>query len=137
MDYVAYKETAKKNQHSGDNADASDRKEMAEARLKEAKASQEEIKLNLLEREIHMAEDVKRIWSDVIANFRSKAMALPPKGASLIHGEEDIEEVEKTLTRLVVEMLTDLIDYDPKELNPDPIPRDSELADAASDYESE
>lgn len=79
-------------------------------RIKTERAAME---LAVLRGELHHAEDVEAVMSDMLAAFRQKILAIPTKLAPELAGIEEINVVKGHLTRAMHEALSELADYNP------------------------
>lgn len=62
---------------------------------------------------MHKSEDVEKVMNDMLANFRSKILALPSKTAPRLIAREDIGEIQDILQMEMLEALNELSNYDP------------------------
>jgi len=87
-----------------------------------------ELKLQTMKGELHKAEDVERVMSDMLAAFKTRVMNIPSKAAPILE-DRDAGYIKDRLTKEVAEVLNELKDYDPKELYSD------EYVEGEEDYE--
>lgn len=72
-----------------------------------------ELKLQTMKGELHKAEDVERVMSDMLAAFKTRIMNIPSKVAPMLE-DRDAGYIKERLTNEVTEALNELKDYDPK-----------------------
>lgn len=72
-----------------------------------------ELKLQTMKGELHKAEDVERVMTDMLTAFKARIMTIPSKTAPILEGR-DAGYIKECLTREMVEALNELKDYDPK-----------------------
>ncbi len=87
-----------------------------------------ELKLQTMKGELHKAEDVERVMSDMLAAFKTRVMNIPSKVAPVLE-DRDAGYIKDRLTNEVVEVLNELKDYDPKAFYSD------EYVESEEDYE--
>ena len=87
-----------------------------------------ELKLQTMKGELHKAEDVERVMSDMLAAFKTRVMNIPSKVAPILE-DRDAGYIKDRLTNEVVEALNELKDYDPKAFYSD------EYVEEEEDYE--
>lgn len=72
-----------------------------------------ELKLQTMRGELHKAEDVEKVMSDMLSAFKTRVMNIPSKVAPILE-DRDTGYIKDRLTNEVVEVLNELKDYDPK-----------------------
>lgn len=72
-----------------------------------------ELKLQTMKGELHKADDVERVMTDMLAAFKTRIMNIPSKVAPILE-DRDAGYIKDRLTNEVVEALNELKDYDPK-----------------------
>ena len=77
-----------------------------------------EIKLQLIKGQVHKAEDVEAVMTDMFARFKSKVTALPSKLAKRLEGKSRIE-IQKILKTDIDNALVELADYRPADFYSD------------------
>jgi phage terminase Nu1 subunit (DNA packaging protein) len=77
-----------------------------------------DIKLQLIKGQVHKAEDVERVMSNMFARFKSKMTALPTKLAPKLEGKPRTE-IQKILKKEIDAALTELSDYNPRDFYSD------------------
>lgn len=82
--------------------------------LERAKKRKLELIVAEMEGVMHKAEDIERLWSWSIANFKSRIRALPSKIAPQVQILSDIKEINKILRKEIDEVLMELSEYDAK-----------------------
>lgn len=117
------------------------KKSKAERTLDEVKAEHEELKMRktelavrLMENKIHRADDVKRVWTGMAAAVKSRLLSIPIKAAPQVAGVENIPEVQKLLSREIMEALNEIAEYNPADYAA-PLPLEDEEA-VAEDEET-
>ncbi|MCI9142570.1 MAG: hypothetical protein HFH87_08110 [Lachnospiraceae bacterium] len=93
--------------------------------LEEEKAQHErlkrqitEIKLQLIKGQVHKAEDVEAVMTDMFSRFKSKVTALPSKLAKKLEGKSRTE-IQKILKTDIDNALVELADYNPADFYSD------------------
>ncbi len=92
-----------KNTNSGDLNDE-------RTRLTKAQADRAELELQEKESELISTDLIKTIWSDYVANVRSKLLALPSKLGHLTQAAETYAEAEAIIKKSIYECLEELSD---------------------------
>lgn len=77
-----------------------------------------EIRLQLSRRQVHKAEDVETIMTDMLARFKERIVAIPAKMAQVLEGK-DKEEIQSLLRRETNQALAELSEYNPADFSPD------------------
>lgn len=85
----------------------------ARARKMEADAQLAELELLKAKRELVASGDVLTAWTEVLANMRSKLLALPTICSPLISTETQIPVIQDILEKQVHEALDELSTYEP------------------------
>lgn len=78
-----------------------------------AKREMAEIKLAQLRHEMHAAEDIEQVMTDMVITFRNRILGIPSKVAPLVIGLRNIGEIEDIIDEEIRNALTSLVDYDP------------------------
>lgn len=93
-----------------------DRKQQAEAELKEHKAKMAELQLKELQGKMHRSEDVEAATNDLVYTIRSLLMALPGRLAVDLAAMHTAPEVSERMQAEVYEVLNELagFKYDPE-----------------------
>lgn len=88
-----------------------------EARIKQAKAEIEELKLKELRGELHAAEDIEAVMNDIILYIRSMLLAMPGKLAMDLANVDSPSEISNLLRKEIYYILNCAADYqyDPEE----------------------
>jgi hypothetical protein len=87
----------------------------AKARLFEAQSLHAEMEYEILKGKYVLKTQVERELSNMLLAFRSRMLALPYRGATLlVNGVKDIHGIEQVLKKLVHEALTELSNYKPE-----------------------
>lgn len=77
-----------------------------------------EIKLQLIKGQVHKAEDVEAVMTDMFARFKSKVTALPSKLAKKLEGKSRTE-IQRILKIDIDNALVELADYNPADFYSD------------------
>lgn len=77
-----------------------------------------ELKFQTMKGELHKAEDVKTVMTDMLASFKTRLMNIPSKVAPMLENR-DIVYIKDRLTKEVLEVLNELKDYNPKDFYSD------------------
>ncbi len=83
------------------------------------KRQMSELKLHLMEGNVHKSEDVRAVMSDMLVTFRSRLMNHPVKTAPVLAGMHDPGEIQDYLEKEMLDALAELKEYDPKEFYDD------------------
>jgi phage terminase Nu1 subunit (DNA packaging protein) len=90
--------------------------------LDEIKAQHETVKMHmsqlrlaLMQGEVHKSDDVERVMKDMLSSFRARLLNLPPKVAPMLVMRDNADQIRMMITKEVTEALNDLKDYNPKE----------------------
>lgn len=120
----------------GDSVGAEDY-EKHRARLYSAKADKAIIEADLMKGKVHEAELVEDIWDGMIANAKTKLLALPSKAAPQIQGVEQITEIKSILETIVFEALQELSCYDPSKLIHEFLEKHQQEVDSTEEVDGE
>lgn len=82
------------------------------AKLTKAKRIKEELDLALKRGELHKAEDVKKIISSMLVNFKSRLSAIPAEEADKLATMTDKAKIFLYLNGKIKEALTELSDFE-------------------------
>jgi len=82
-------------------------------RLRRAQADKTEMEVKEFRGELHRAEDVEMIWTEMLSNFRARILAMPSKLAPSLHKLKDLKEIRKALKDAFNQALQELSEYDP------------------------
>lgn len=77
-----------------------------------------EIKLQLIKGQVHKAEDVQKVMTDMFAKFKSKMTAMPSKLARKLEDKKRTD-IQKILKEEIDEALAELADYNPSDFYSD------------------
>ena len=72
----------------------------------------ENIKIKILEGDLHEADDVKKVMNNVIGGFKGQLRSLPYKLAPLVIGIDNLGELQEIISDNVNLVLTELAEYD-------------------------
>lgn len=78
------------------------------------KRQQAELKLSLMNGEVHKSEDVKVVMGDMLSNLKSKLSSIPSKLAPRVE-HKDKSEILVELTEEIEECLQELSEYNPSD----------------------
>lgn len=133
----AYCEYLEERLDNRDSADADLKKKQAEARLKEAKASIEEMKEQEFRGKMHRSEDVQKLTSDLMYSVRGSLLALSGRCATECANASEPAVVQKIIAREVREILKEMSEYkyDPKRY--DALVRERSRREIEDDFEDE
>lgn len=79
------------------------------------KRQQAELKLALMKGEVHKAQDVRKVMTDMLASFKARILNLPSKISPVLVARNDAGFIKDTLMKEVIESLNELRDYDARE----------------------
>jgi phage terminase Nu1 subunit (DNA packaging protein) len=79
--------------------------------LERAKKKKLEIQVAEMEGVMHKAEDIEKLWSWSITNFKSRIRALPSKVAPQVQIASDLKEINAILRKEIDEVLLELSEY--------------------------
>ena len=82
------------------------------AKLVRAKRESQELELKLRKKEVHGAEDVEKVMTDTLVNFRTRLMAIPAKLSPILSKKKDKAEIFNILKAAIDEALEELADFD-------------------------
>lgn len=111
QEYIEYKINAETGRR------ASISKEEVQAEHEEVKKQISLLKLRKLRRELHEAADVEAFLSDMLIRFKTRLLALPPKLAMEVAGEEDLNAIMQTIRKALEAVLGELSEYNPDEID--------------------
>lgn len=77
-----------------------------------AKRVKAELILGEMKGELHRSEDVEKVMTDMLTNFRSKLLAFPNKVAPILIGRSEIPVIQDILENQIYEALDELKEYD-------------------------
>ena len=72
----------------------------------------ENIKIKILEADLHEASDVKRVMNDIISGFQGQLQTIPYKLAPLVIGIDNLGEIQEIITNNINSVLLELSEYD-------------------------
>ena len=107
----------KSNTKTDDNDDCLDLEE-EKAQHERLKRQITEIKLQLIKGQVHKAEDVETVMTNMFARFKSKVTALPSKLAKKLEGKSRTE-IQKILKKDIDNALVELASYSPADFYSD------------------
>ena len=72
----------------------------------------ENIKIKILEADLHEASDVKRVMNKIISGFKGQLQTIPYKLAPLVIGIDNLGEIQEIITNNINSVLLELSEYD-------------------------
>lgn len=72
----------------------------------------ENIKIKILEADLHKASDVKRVMNNIISGFKGQLQTIPYKLAPLVIGIDNLGEIQEIITNNINSVLLELSEYD-------------------------
>ena len=81
------------------------------AKLVRVKRENEELELQLKKGELHRSDDIEKILSAMLINFKSRLMAIPAEEAPKLAQMKDKTKIFKYLTEKIREALNELGDF--------------------------
>lgn len=72
----------------------------------------ENIKIKILEADLHEASDVKRVMNNIISGFKDQLQTIPYKLAPLVIGIDNLGEIQEIITNNINSVLLELSEYD-------------------------
>ena len=94
--------------------------------LEEVKAQHEmvkmhmaQIRLALMQGEVHKSSDVERVMNDMLSSFRARLLNLPPKVAPMLVMRDNADLIRQIINQEIIEALKDLTEYNPKDFYSD------------------
>lgn len=109
----------------------------SELNLDEVKAQHEKVKMHitqlklaLMQGEVHKSSDVEHVMKDMLSSFRARILNVPAKLAPLLVMRDNPDWIREVITKEIIEVLGELKNYDPKDFySEDYIDTDSEMDD--------
>ena len=105
--YIEYLES--KNDVDDDLKNKKIREEIGYLKTRDKK---ENIKIKILEGDLHESDDVKKVMNNVVAGFKGQLKSLPYKLAPLVIGIDNLGELQEIITDNVNLVLSELSTYD-------------------------
>lgn len=81
------------------------------AKLVRAKRKNEEMELAVKSGELHKAEDIERVMSAMLINFKARLMAIPAEQAPKLAEEKDTDKIARRLMKEIKKALSELSDF--------------------------
>lgn len=81
------------------------------AKLVRAKRKNEEYELQLKENQLHTAEDIETVMTDMLVNFKARLMAIPAKLSPTLSKKTDKAEIFELIKEHIDEALNELSDF--------------------------
>ncbi|WFR55369.1 hypothetical protein QA584_17360 [Anaerocolumna sp. AGMB13025] len=105
--------------------------------LDEVKAQHEKVKMHitqlklaLMQGEVHKSSDVEHVMNDMLSSFRARLLNVPAKLAPLLTMRDSPDWIREVITKEIIEVLGQLKEYNPKDFySEDYLGTDSEEAD--------
>lgn len=76
------------------------------------------MKLQTMKGELHKADDVRHVMTDMLSSFKTRMMNIPAKVAPVLE-DRDAGYIKERLTSEVTEALNELKDYNPADFYSD------------------
>ncbi|EGW39175.1 hypothetical protein [Desulfosporosinus sp. OT] len=73
-----------------------------------------ELEIQIMQGELHRAEDVRRVMNDMLGSFRARCLSIPHKLAPQLVAQTDLPIIQAAIKKDIYEALTELSDYDPR-----------------------
>ncbi|WMJ88876.1 hypothetical protein [Anaerocolumna sp. MB42-C2] len=89
--------------------------EEIKAQHEKVKMHMSQLKLSLMQGELHKSSDVELVMKDMLSSFRARMLNLPSKVAPLLVMRDNADWIRESLTKEVIEVLNELKDYDPND----------------------
>lgn len=105
VDYIRY--LRDKNPDTEENIDY----QTERARLVRAKRQNEEMDLAVKNGELHKAEDIERVMTAMLINFKSRLSAIPAEQAPKLLEKKDADSIAKLLAKEIKKALLELSDF--------------------------
>ena len=80
-----------------------------------AKRQKTELQLGQMKGELHSADAVREVMTDMLSNFKAQLLAMPTKAAPTLIGRSEISVIEDLLKDEVQAILMELKDYNPSD----------------------
>lgn len=80
-----------------------------------AKRQKTELQLGQMKGELHSADAVREVMTDMLSNFKAQILAMPTKAAPTLIGRSEISVIEDLLKDEVLAILMELKDYNPSD----------------------
>ena len=104
--------------NDGDNPDGELNFEEEKALHERVKRHISEMKLQTMKGELHKADDVRHVMTDMLSSFKTRMMNIPAKVAPVLE-DRDVGYIKERLTSEVTEALNELKDYNPADFYSD------------------
>lgn len=82
------------------------------AKLTRVKRESEELDLALRRKELHLADDIEEIMTDMLINFKSRLMSIPSKLSPILAKKTDKADIFKIIKGSIDDALNELADYE-------------------------
>lgn len=105
VDYIRY--LRDKNPETEENIDY----QTERARLVRVKRQNEEMDLAVKNGELHKAEDIERVMTAMLINFKARLSAIPAEQAPKLLEKKDADSIAKLLTKEIKKALMELSDF--------------------------
>lgn len=80
-----------------------------------AKRQKTELQLGQMKGELHSADAVREVMTDMLSNFKAQILAMPTKAAPTLIGRSEISVIEDLLKDEVLAILMELKEYNPSD----------------------
>lgn len=110
--YITYLKASQELREEGQSENKIDY-DLEHALLERRKREKLDLEIAAMKGTMHKSEDVEKVMNDMLANFRSKILAIPSKTSPRLIAREDIGEIQDILQMEMLEALNELSNYDP------------------------
>lgn len=73
-----------------------------------------ELEIQIMQGELHRAEDVKRVMNQMLGAFRARCLGIPHKLAPQLLNKNELSVIQAAIKKEIHETLSELSDYDPR-----------------------
>lgn len=95
-------------------SDQSSKMDAAKLRLTIAQAEKAELEVKEMHGELIAVDDMKMMWSNVLAAFRAKVLSIPSRLTPQLTHLNDPKKIDKIIKETLFEALNELAEYDPE-----------------------
>ncbi|MGB8452743.1 MAG: hypothetical protein WCD89_10450 [Anaerocolumna sp.] len=100
---------------NGEDPDKEQSLDEIKAQHEKVKMHMSQLKLALMQGEVHKSSDVEHVMKDMLSSFRARMLNLPAKTAPLLVMRDNADWIRDALSKEVLEVLGELKDYNPKD----------------------
>jgi hypothetical protein len=105
------------------------------ARLARARTKKVQVETEVMLRKLVPAEDVEKVWTDMIMASRAKLRSLPIRIAPSLVGIKDPIFIEQQIEKEINAALNELKEYDPEHYNDDGSEGDAEMDSSSTTHD--